>query len=57
MAVVIEALGVSVKGQVVRRHEDNRTTLTLTQEQAQEMYDGLGPVLEFFKSQNGSAAT
>lgn len=50
MSVSIESLGVSVSGPITRRYDQatNRTGLTLTQAQAQELYDALGPVLKFF---------
>lgn len=53
MAVNIESLGVSVSGQVVRRHDrtGDRTTLVLDQNQARELFDALAPVLDFFDKQ------
>jgi hypothetical protein len=55
MAASIEALGVSVSGKVTRRYDDSeeRTTLVVTEDQAKEMYDALGPVLAFFEKQPG----
>jgi hypothetical protein len=54
MAASIEAIGVSVTGKVTRRYDDAKdlTTIVMGEEQAQEMYDALGPVLEFFSQQN-----
>lgn len=50
MAASIESLGVSVQGKVTRRYDDakERTTLIVNESQAKEMFDALGPVLEFF---------
>jgi hypothetical protein len=52
--VKIEQLGVSFDGEIVRRHnkETDRTTISLTEDQAREVYAALGPVLEFFDSQH-----
>jgi hypothetical protein len=50
MGATIEQLGVSVPGQIVRRHDKDadRTTISLNAAQARELYDALGPVLAFF---------
>jgi hypothetical protein len=51
--VAIEQLGISVQGQVIRRYdkETGRTTLSVTEEQAWELYNALGPVVRFFQQQ------
>jgi hypothetical protein len=53
MSATVESLGVSVQGQVVRRHDraNDRTTLVLNQGQARELFDALAPVLSFFDQQ------
>lgn len=50
MTASIEVLGISVGGKVVRRYDDanDRTTVAVTQAQARELYDALGPVIKFF---------
>lgn len=52
--VTIEQLGISFDGEIVRRHDKqtDRTTISVTEEQARQMYGALGPVLEFFDSQH-----
>ena len=54
MSASIEALAVSVKGGITRRTAGGRTTLVLTEEQANEFYAALGPVIEFFKNQHAA---
>jgi hypothetical protein len=53
MSASIESLGVSVTGKVTRRYDDrkDRTTVVVSEQQAREMYDALGPVLAFFEQQ------
>jgi len=59
MSATIETLGISVQGQVVRRHDRaaDRTTFVLDQGQARELFDALAPVLEFFDKQPPVAGT
>jgi len=51
MSASIEALAVSVKGSITRRSNGDRTTLVLTEDQAKELHQALGPVLQFFANQ------
>lgn len=57
MAINIETLGVTIPGNVTRKRDDDKdsTTFVLNKDQARALYGELGPVLEFFDSQNASA--
>ena len=54
MTVTIENLGVVVAGAVIRKYDQgaNRTTLTVTLEQARSLHADLAKVLEFFDTQD-----
>jgi hypothetical protein len=49
MGVKIDSLGIVVKGAVTRKFNGSETTLTVTAEQARELYDALGTVVQFFE--------
>lgn len=59
MSVTFEAFSITVPGNVVKSftNDGKDSSLRLTQEQGQSLYDTLGPTLEFLKNQvsNGSA--
>lgn len=53
MSITINELTIEVPGNVIKTPGgDGTSKLRVTQEQAQSIYDQLGPVLAFFKGQN-----
>lgn len=54
--VTINELAVTVQGNVVKNFDGSESTLRVTQDQAEELYAGLGPVIEFFRSQQPKVA-